>query len=109
MMPDDAWPAGDLIEWADDQLRTVYDYLNETQRPYTDEENAAADEREAVALADRNEQTLRAQAASGLASNKAFLALSSPTNAQTLAQVKALTKQMNSLIRLTVSDLSRTD
>lgn len=109
MIPEDAWPAGDLIEWDDDVARVHHDFLNETQRLYTDDENAAADERQADAVADRNEQTLRAQAALGLAGNKTFLALTAPTNAQHLAQVKALTKQMNCLIRLAVGDLSSTD
>ena len=43
-------------------------------------------------------KTLRAAAAQAIADNDAFLAITSPTNAQTLAQVKSLTRQMNRLI-----------
>lgn len=35
-----------------------------------------------------------------LSNNATFLALASPTNAQVLAQTKALTRQMNNVIRL---------
>ncbi len=104
MIPDDAWPAGDLIEWADDETRTHHDFFSAEPdvitRPYTDDENAEADERAAVEQAGKDETTLRTQAASGLADNATFLALTAPTNAQTLAQVKALTRQMDSLARL---------
>ncbi|MBA3783304.1 MAG: hypothetical protein H0X12_15815 [Nocardioides sp.] len=110
MIPDDAWPAGDLIEWADDETRIHHDFFSAepdvVTRPYTDDEDAAADERAAVAQAGKNETTLRTQAASGLADNATFLALTAPTNAQTLAQVKALTRQMTALISLTTRETS---
>lgn len=47
-----------------------------------------------------NEATLLDRAAQALTVNRAFLDLASPTNAQTLAQVKALTRQVSALIRL---------
>ncbi len=109
MHPAEAWPVGDQIEWFDDATRTHHDFLNATTRPYTVEENTAADQRAADDLVARNEQALLEQAAAGLVANKTFLALPAPTNAQTLAQVKALTRQMNGLIRLAVHDLSGTD
>lgn len=56
-----------------------------------------------------NESTIRAQAAQALATNRAFLAIATPTNAQTLAQVKALTRQTNGIIRLLLGALDGTD
>jgi hypothetical protein len=52
-----------------------------------------------------NKAGLEDRAAQALAGNQTFLNLASPTNAQTLAQVKALTKQVNALIRLRRDDL----
>lgn len=111
MIPDDAWPAGDRLSWADDDERVVWDFTADPHesRPYTDAENAAADERADAARRSRNDQHLRAAAAAALDGNRAFLALASPTNAQTLAQVKALTRQMNALARLVLGDLEGTD
>ena len=56
-----------------------------------------------------NRETIKAQARQALDTNAAFLALQSPTNAQTLAQVKALTRQANGLIRLAVGALDSTE
>lgn len=44
-------------------------------------------------------EQLRTQAAQAITANRAFLAIASPTNAQTLAQVKALTRQNTAIIR----------
>lgn len=49
---------------------------------------------------------LHGKARQALTNNAAYLALATPTNAQNAAQVKALTRQINALIRLLVgSDL----
>jgi hypothetical protein len=56
-----------------------------------------------------NEKVLRDKAATALTANQAFLDLASPSNAQVLAQVRLLTRQMNALIRLTVKQLDSTD
>lgn len=56
-----------------------------------------------------NETTIRDRAVTALADNQAFLTLASPTNAQTLTQVKALTRQTNGLIRLVLRRLDGTD
>ncbi len=108
-LPTDAWPAGELLEWADDDARVVHDFFNETTRPYTDAENVAADEREAAREVADNHVALTCAVRDALASNRAFLDLAAPTNAKTLAQVQALTRQMNALARLVVNDLSGTD
>lgn len=109
MIPEGAWPSGDIIEWGDDETRTHHDFFNETTRPYAAEENAAADQRAEAVFEESNGTTLRNQAAAALATNRSFLALAAPTNAQTIAEVKALARQVNALIRLELDDLSGTD
>lgn len=49
-----------------------------------------------------NAQTLRDRAIQALAANATFLAVASPSNAQIAAQVKALTRQVNGVMRLLV-------
>ena len=70
--------------------------------------NKTADEI-ASDTATTNGTTIRTQATTALTDNRTFLAIASPTNAQTLAQVKQLTRQMNGLIRLTLGTLDGTD
>lgn len=52
--------------------------------------------------------TIRDRAQQALATNAAFLALASPTNAQTVTQVKALTRECNALIRMALNLLDDT-
>lgn len=56
-----------------------------------------------------NRATIEQQAATALANNRTFLAIASPTNAQVVAQAKALTRQNNALIRLILGKLDATD
>ncbi len=73
-----------------------------TARPKTQAELDA----EAAAV---NRTTITTQATAALDANRTFLAITSPTNAQVVALVKALTRQNNALIRLTLNDLAGTD
>ena len=88
MIPDDAWPAGDRMSWDDDETRTVWDFTAEPpwapSRPYTDEENAAADARAAVAE--------RAAAPVVLREEIAVLLDQEPNLERTMALVEALAR-----------------
>lgn len=58
---------------------------------------------------DINLAALQSRASAALAVNATFLGIASPTNAQTLAQVKVLTKECSALIRLLLGLLDSTD
>lgn len=60
------------------------------------------------ATAETNRRALLAKAQNALTANATYLAINSPTTAQNTAQIKALTRQMNALIRLTVKALDST-
>lgn len=55
-----------------------------------------------------NRQAITAKAQAALNLNAAFLATSSPTTAQAVAQVKLLTREVNALIRLMLGALDTT-
>lgn len=55
-----------------------------------------------------NREAIRAAAAQALTANRSYVA-STPTAAQTTAQVKALSRQVNGLIRLLLDALDGTD
>jgi hypothetical protein len=57
---------------------------------------------------ERNGDTLRALALAALAANRTFLDIGTPTNAQVLAQVRNLTRQVQALIRLELGVLDDT-
>lgn len=53
-----------------------------------------------------NQASLFGKAQTALSNNIAFLNITNPSNAQAIAQIQALTRQVNALIRLAVGDLS---
>lgn len=57
---------------------------------------------------DTNRITLEDKARAAINANRAFLA-STPTNADALAQIKSLTRQVNGIIRLLVRELDDID
>jgi hypothetical protein len=68
------------------------------------EDRTLTSEETAALTAEQNERTVEDRLREALAANKVFLANVSPTNAQTLAQVKSLTRQVSGLIRKLASD-----
>lgn len=55
---------------------------------------------QAQAVLDANAATLRSRAQTALTTNATYIAIASPTTAQNTAQVKALTRQVDGVIRL---------
>lgn len=72
-------------------------------------ERAMSDEEVATLTAAENERTIDDRVRKALEVNKTFLALASPTNAQTLAQVKALTRQVSGIIRILVREFGEVE
>jgi hypothetical protein len=66
-------------------------------------------EAQRVTYTDPNEDAIRKAAATALGINRTFLDLAAPTNAQTLAQVKHLTRVSSVLIRLQLADFTSAD
>lgn len=89
---------------------TAYDQSGNvtTTRPFTADETARAQAIEASLATSNNRSTLTNAAANAIANNQTFLGLASPTAAQELSQLQALTRQVNALIRLVTNDLSST-
>jgi hypothetical protein len=104
---------GVLRERWDDVARlvTLYDAggAQTSQRAYTAAEIADRAARAAAETARTNRTTIEAQVAAAITANKAYVALASPTNAQTTAQVKALSRQVNGVMRLLTGQLDATD
>lgn len=102
-------PQGVLLREWDDETRTFHDYEAGTSRPYTTEENAEADERDATEALVTNQRSIEGKAVAALDANNTYLALQSPSNAQVVAQVRLLTRQNNALIRLVLKRLDVDD
>ena len=104
---------GVLRERWDDTTRTYTAYnaqgTQTSTRSYTTQENDIADATAVVETAGRNRDTIEEQAGAALDANTAYLAIATPTNAQVAAQVKALTRQNNKIIRLALGRLDGTD
>jgi len=68
------------------------------------EERSLTDQEIADKRTDEGAKAASQRIREAIAGNKAFLDLASPTNAQAVAQVRALTRQMTALLRLQLRD-----
>ena len=108
-----AHPSLGRILFADDITSTVTRWddagvVVET-RPYTAAELAAVAAEAVNRTKAGNKATIEQRATQALTANATFLAIASPTNAQTLAQVQRLTKECTALIRLALNLHDTTD
>lgn len=90
----------------DDGISRVWEHTDGTGKII-----GSSTERYLLDAPEANRATLRERTKQALAANATFLALASPTNAQTLAQVRALTRECTALISLLlnhVDDISGT-
>lgn len=109
----EVWDGARLRQQWDDTTRQYTAWepdgtVKET-REYSPAENLEADARAAVASSEATTVAdLLSRARTALEANTAFLAVTSPTTAQAVAQVRALTRQVNALIRITTRALDST-
>jgi len=108
-----AHPSQGRVEERDDITATVTTWddagtVTDT-RPYTAEEQAAADAEAVQRTAGTNRATIEDRAVTALAANATYLAIGSPSNAQNLAQIRLLTRECTGLIRLLLDQLDTTN
>lgn len=79
------------------------------ERPFTAEENEEADESAPLRTAEVNAETLEQRLSNAIQANLDYLALTSPTNAQNVAQIRLLTRENLALIRMVTQRLETLD
>jgi hypothetical protein len=94
---------GDVDAW-----RTYRQALRDLPANTNDPRQAVWPEPPTSTDRDPNRATLETQARAAMQRNRDFVALSSPTNAQTLAAVKDHARQLNGVIRLLLADVTGT-
>jgi hypothetical protein len=105
--------AGTLRKFWDDATDTYFEYgptgTQTLSRAYNPGEIADKAARVLASTADSNASTIKSQVAAAITANKAYVANQTPTTAQTTAQVKALSRQVNGVMRLLTGQLDATD
>lgn len=89
---------------------TAYDAQGNitTQRALTTAEANYLAAQDATATQNANLATLQAAGIKAISDNQTYLAIASPTNAQVIAQVRALTQQLDGVMRQILSQLNGT-
>lgn len=101
-------PAGNMAERIDATTgfqKWAVDGTLVKQRPLTEEEAERITTSETESARFDNQATIMRQAQGALTANATYLAAGQPTNAQVVAQVRALTQQNNRIIRLLLSQI----
>lgn len=80
-----------------------------TQRALTTPESSQLAAQDAGAAIAANQSTVQQQAQAALVNNRTYLAVGSPNNAQVVAQMRALTQQVQGLIRLALQQFDGTN
>ncbi len=105
-----AAPAQNRAERWDSTGYTRWDTagVQQEQRPLTSDEQARMGAADTADQAGVNERDMRQKLDTALGVNATYQALGSPTATQNLAQIRALTKECNALIRLQLDLLADT-
>lgn len=90
---------GSYTEYGSDGVTVI------ARRSLTPEETAVLAVEASEATRTDNQATIMRQAQGALTANATYLAAGQPTNAQVVAQVRALTQQNNRIIRLLLSQI----
>jgi hypothetical protein len=88
---------------------SVKTYDDGAFQAWTDTDNLGNVTYRNVLWSQLNLATIQTQAATALANNRTFLGITSPTTAQAVTQVQALTHQNQGIIRLLLSQLDGTN
>ena len=98
-------PAGVLIQQWDDGTSTYTEYDGTTgaqtlTRAYVAAETNAATQRTNALTARANYSTILSRMQTAISNNQTYLAIASPTNAQVVSQVAALTRQNDGIMKV---------
>lgn len=102
---------GVITRTSDDVAQTHTDFTTDppTVIPYSDAEKLAAVRNVAEYTAAQNKKTLLARARAARLANLKFLADTDVTNSEALLQIKALTRQINGIIRVLANELNEVE
>ena len=108
------WQNKILVQQWDDGTSTYTEYdpttgVQTLSRAYTAAETAAAQARATETTTAANLATIMQRIQTAISNNQTYLGLTSPTNAQNVAQVQALTRQCDGIMRVLGNILDSTN